>query len=271
MRRGVRGVDGVFHVAGHRLSFSDRKMMEAINVQGARNVFELVKELSVPKCVFTSALNVFGDTGGERVDERRGRPDRFPTEYDRIRSRAHFEVALPMMRSGVPIVTLLPGMVYGPRDTSAMAHLLAKAMLGRAVAVSSRAAYSWAHVMDVAHVHLLAMQFGRPGESYVVGGPAHRVREAVQLAVRAAGKRSRPVPIHPWLVHPAAAVVKAASTIVRPWRPMADRLKVATGVTYLGDDSKARDELGFEPRSLEEGLPDAARAILEELLDEGTV
>lgn len=268
MRRGVRGVDGVFHVAGHRLAFGDRKTMEAVNVAGTRNVLEIVKELAVPKCVFTSTLNAFGDTRGEVVDESRGRGARLLTEYDRVRARAHFEVALPLMRSGVPIVALLPGMVYGPRDTSAMARLLARAMLGRVRFVSATSAYSWGHVMDVAHAHLLAMQFGRPGESYIVGGPGHTLREALDVAARAAGKRGRPVAVPPALVRPAAAVLDALSRVVPPWRRTAERLKVAAGATYLGDDSKARAELGFDPRSLEDGLPDAARAILEDLLDE---
>ncbi len=174
MRRAVRGVDGVFHSAGHRLAFSDRKTMAAVNVVGSRNVFELVRELSIPKCVFTSTLNVFSDTRGVVVDESHRFTGKHLTEYDRVRAEAHFGVALPLMKKEVPIVTLMPGMVYGPRDTSAMARLITRAMLGRVIAVSATTAYSWAHVMDVAHAHVLAMQFGRPGETYIVGGPPHR-------------------------------------------------------------------------------------------------
>jgi len=268
MRRGVRGVDGVFHSAGHRLAFADRKTMEAVNVLGSRNVFELVRELSIPKCVLTSTLNVFSDTKGVAVDEYHRVTDKHLTEYDRIRAEVHFGIALPMMRNGVPLVALLPGMVYGPRDTSAMASLITRAMLGRVVAVSARTAYSWAHVMDVAHAHLLAMQFGRPGESYIVGGPAHTVREALILAAASAGKKRDPIPIPAWLARSAAAVLRPFSYIVSPWRKAVDRLRIAAGVTYLGDDSKARQELGFDPRPLAEGMPDAARATLEEMIED---
>lgn len=268
MRRGMRGVDGVFHAAGHRLAFRDRKIMESVNVGGTRNVLELVRELSVPKCVLTSTLNVFSDTKGEAVDESYRFSGRHLTEYDRIRAQVHYGVALPMMSQGVPIVTLLPGMVYGPRDTSPMAQMLMRAMLGRVLAVSATTAYCWAHVMDVAQAHLLAMQFGRPGESYIVGGPAHTVREALVVAGRSAGKQRDPVAVPPWVSSAAAGIVRAASLVVPPWRWMADRLRIAAGVTYLGDDTKASEELGFEPRSLEEGIPDAARAILEEMIDD---
>lgn len=269
MRSGVRGVDGVFHSAGHRLAFSDRKTMEAVNVLGSRNVFELVRELSIPKCVFTSTLNVFSDTHGAVVDESHRFTGKHLTEYDRVRAEAHFGVSVPMMSRGVPIVTLMPGMVYGPRDASAMAQLITRAMLGRVMAVSAKTAYSWAHVMDVAHAHVLAMQFGRPGETYIIAGPAHTVREALILAGNSAGKNRQPVPIPPWVAMGAAAMLSPLSYIVPPWRRTADRLRIAAGVTYLGDDSKAREELGFEPRSLAVGIPDAARATLEEMIDEG--
>lgn len=266
MRRGMRGMDGVFHTAGHRLAFRDRRTMEAVNIAGSRNVFELVRELSVPKCVFTSTLNVFSDTKGVAVDETYRFTGRHLTAYDKVRSEVHYGLALPMMSQGVPIVALLPGMVYGPRDTSRMAHLITRAMLGRLVSVSAAAAYSWAHVMDVAHAHVLAMQFGRPGEAYIIGGPAHTVREALVTATRAAGRKRQPIPIPSWLAAGAGAVVRAAGVVVPPLRPIADRLRIAAGVTYLGDDSKAREELGFSPRSLADGLPDAARAMLQELM-----
>jgi nucleoside-diphosphate-sugar epimerase len=266
MRRGMRGVDGVFHSAGHRLAFRDRKLMEAINVGGTRNVFELVRELSIPKCVFTSTLNVFSDTQGRLVDEDHRFEGTHLTEYDRVRAEAHFGLAVPFMRADVPIVTLLPGMVYGPRDTSPMAQLLTRALLGRVIAVSAQTAYCWAHVMDVAHAHLLAMQFGRTGESYIVAGPPHTVREALVVVGDAAGKRRHPIPIPSWVPGAAATVVGAAAAVIPPWRWTAGRLRVAAGVTYLGDDTKAREELGFAPRPIVEGLPDAARAILEEMI-----
>jgi nucleoside-diphosphate-sugar epimerase len=203
------------------------------------------------------------------VDETYRYSGKHLTEYDRVRAEAHFGVALPMIKAGAPIVVLLPGMVYGPGDTSAMARLVTRAMLGRVVAVSAAASYSWAHVMDVAHAHVLAMQFGRPGEAYIIGGPAHTVRETLIVAAGAAGKKRVPIAIPTWVAKGAAAVVGPVSAVIRSLRRTAERLRLAAGVTYLGDDSKAREELGFDPRSLAEGMPDAARAMLEEMIEDG--
>jgi len=267
LRRGLRHVDGVFHVAGHRIGFAERKTAEAVNVTGTRNVLELVREHGIHRVVVTSTLGVFSDTGGEVVDENHRFTGDHITAYDRIKARVHYEVALPMMEKGLPAVLLMPGAIYGPRDTSLMADVLTRYLLGRARFVSAGTAYCWAHVEDVARAHLQAMQFGRSGESYIVGGEPHTVREVLTRAGRLVGRRLPPIPLPPWAVWPAAAATRAVSAVVPPLRPTADRLRVAMGATYLGSDAKARAELGFTPRTLDEGLPGAVEWLLRDRFD----
>ncbi|HEX9978161.1 MAG TPA: NAD-dependent epimerase/dehydratase family protein [Acidimicrobiia bacterium] len=267
LRRGMRGVDGVFHVAGSRVAFGDRKTAEVVNVDGTRNVLEVVRELGIAKVVHTSTLSVFSDTHGQVVDETHRFTGTHLTDYDRMRARAHYEVTLPLMELGLPGVILLPGAMYGPHDMSVMAGLLGRYLLGRVQVVSAGAAYCWAHVADVAQAHLLAMEFGRVGEQYIVGGEPHTVREVLAEAGRLVGRPRPPIPAPAWVVRPVAAVVRAAAAVVPRWRPVADRLRVATGVTYLGDDAKARAELGFNPRPLSEGLPDAIEWLLRDMFE----
>src|SRR2546421_3898029 len=70
MRAPMQGVDGVFHIAGwYKIGVRDKSDAERVNVQGTRNVLELMKELGVPKGVYTSTLAIFSDTHGELVDE----------------------------------------------------------------------------------------------------------------------------------------------------------------------------------------------------------
>lgn len=266
MRRGMRGADGVFHIAGHRMAFSDRKTAEVVQVTGTSNVLELARELGVSRVVYTSTLSVLGDTKGRAVSETHA-PGSLVTRYDRIRAKAHFEVALPMVRRGLPLVTVMPGVVYGPRDTSSLAGLFTRYLRGRVPAVGSRTAFSWSHVEDVAQAHIRAMHWGRPGESYILAGAHHRLRDAMAIAGRSVGRRRAPYPIHPWLIRPFAEVARVITAPVPPLRPLADRLRLAAGVTHLGDDAKARGELGWEPRSLAEGMPDAVRAMLQDLFE----
>src|SRR5512138_2220580 len=55
MRAAMQGVDGVFHVAGwYKIGVMDNSEGEKVNVQGTRNVLELMKDLHIPRGVYTS-------------------------------------------------------------------------------------------------------------------------------------------------------------------------------------------------------------------------
>src|SRR6266508_4874576 len=57
MRQGMQGVNGVFHVAGwYKIGVRDKSDGEKVNVQGTRNVLQLMQDLRIPKGVYTSTL-----------------------------------------------------------------------------------------------------------------------------------------------------------------------------------------------------------------------
>jgi nucleoside-diphosphate-sugar epimerase len=267
MLRGMRGVDGVFHVAGHRIGFADRKTAESINVDGTRNVLEVAARAGVARTVYTSTLAIFSDTGGTLVDESHRFTGRHLTEYDRIKARAYDEVVRPMIEQGHPVIPVLAGAVYGPGDTSRMASVLSRYLRGRARFVSAEAAYCWARVEDSARAHVLAMDWGEPGRAYIIGGDPHTVRHVLSRAGALVGRLRPPIAIPGRVTAIPAAVAGGASRVIPRLRPLADRLRVAAGITYLGDDSRARRELRWSPRSLDDGLPDAVEWLLRGLLE----
>src|SRR2546426_7204903 len=66
----MAGVDGVFHIAGwYKIGSRDPSKGERLNVAGTRNVLTAMKELRVPKGVYTSTLAVFSDTHGRHVEQ----------------------------------------------------------------------------------------------------------------------------------------------------------------------------------------------------------
>src|SRR2546425_9352230 len=177
----MAGVDGVFHIAGwYKIGSRDLSEGERINVAGTRNVLTAMKELRVPKGVYTSTLAVFSDTHGRLVDETYRHDGKGPwlTEYDRTKWVAHYEVAEPMMREGLPLVIVQPGLNYGPGDTSEVRPTFVRYLRRRLTALPKETAYCWAHVEDTARGHLLAMDKGVAGESYIIAGPRHSLIEA---------------------------------------------------------------------------------------------
>jgi nucleoside-diphosphate-sugar epimerase len=121
-------------------------------------------------------------------------------------------------------------------------------------------AYCWAHVEDIARAHVLAMELGRPGESYIVAGPPYTFVDALRLAEQLSGVPAPRLVLGPGMLKAMAALAGIVEGLV-PLPPLfaAENLRISAGVTYLGDNAKARRELGYRPRPLEEGLPEVLR------------
>jgi nucleoside-diphosphate-sugar epimerase len=261
------GVDGVFHIAGwYKIGVRDTTMAERINVEGTRNVLELMRELDIPKGVYTSTLAVFSDTHGKLVDETYRHNGPWLSEYDRTKWMAHYEVAEPMMKEGLPLVIVQPGLVYGPGDVGRVHTALVQFLERRLPLAPQQTAFCWGHVEDTAQGHILAMEHGKPGESYIIAGPAHTFIEAVLLAQRITGI---PAPrLHPsrrFMQRLAILMGVVEKFVPLPETYRAESLRVTAGVTYLGTNEKAKRELGFSARPLENGLRETLQYEMQQL------
>jgi nucleoside-diphosphate-sugar epimerase len=266
MRDAMDGVDGVFHLAGwYEIGADDPTLGERINVDGTRNVLELVDELGVERSVYTSTLAVNSDTGGRLVDEHYRYDGPHLTAYDRTKWEAHHEVVRPMAEDGLPVVTVMPGTVYGPGDTSQLGALWPEYLRGELPVIPRRSAYCWGHVEDIARAHLLAMERGTPGEEYIVAGEPATLVEVFELAEELTGVPA-PRAVPPGVFRVASRVAGVVERVVDlPADYRAETLRVLGGVTYLGDNEKARRELGLEHRPLREGLAELLAYELERL------
>jgi nucleoside-diphosphate-sugar epimerase len=259
LRLPMRGVDGVFHIAAwYKVGVRDKSPAEPINVGGTRNVLEMMQELGIPKGVYTSTLTVFSDTRGQMVDEGyRYTGPSFLSEYDRTKWKAHYEVALPLMQTGLPLVIVQPGLVYGPGDTSVIHQAWVHYLCGKLPMTPSGTQYCWGHVDDIAHGHLLAMEQGKVGESYITAGPKYSVVEAFALAEQISGVRAPRLHSAPWMMKTLASMIGLLDAVFPLPEPYsAETIRSSAGVSYLGSNQKARRELGYAPRTLEQGLPE---------------
>lgn len=252
MREAMTGVDGVFHVAGwYKVGSRDKSLGEKINVQGTRNVLELMQELRIPKGVYTSTLGVNSDTHGKIKNETYRFSGKHLTEYDRTKAEAH-HIAEQFIELGLPLIIVMPGRSYGPGDTSILRRNIIDFLEGRLPMLPTQAGFCWAHIDDTAHAHILAMEKGAPGETYIIAGEPCTFLDAFQLASHITGKPTPRAVSH--------RIFKALSFIVKPFDSVlpelytSEALRVLGGATYWGDNSKAKRFLGYNPRPLTEGL-----------------
>ena len=255
MKGPMAGTDGVFHLAAwYRVGARDRSMARSINVDGTRNVLEAAGKAGVPRVVYTSTLAVFGDTGGRMVDETYRMDGPWLSEYDRTKWLAHYEVAVPMMEGGLPLIIVQPGLVYGPGDHSAVGAVL-RDYLRRRLPVIPAQGGCWSFVEDSARGHIQAMERGAPGRSYLLAGPPHMWKEALAIAHEITGIRPPRLMLPPALARIASILMRPVAALVPvPETYHPETLRVAAGSTYFADDTAARQEIGWDPRPLRDGL-----------------
>ena len=256
LRAPMAGTDGVFHVAGwYKLGVKDKSEGERVNVQGTRNVLEVMREVGVPKGVYTSTLAAFSDTGGKMMDESYRFTGKHLSEYDRTKAAAH-DIADEFIRQGLPLVIVQPGMIYGPGDTSSLRVALRQYLKRQLPMLPARQTMCWAHVDDIARAHILAMEKGKPGETYIIAGPPHSLIEFYQIAEEITGVPAPKMHAPPGMMKVMTALTGALEKlgVPVPEQYTAEYLREIAGNTYLGSNAKAKRELGYEPRPLREGL-----------------
>jgi nucleoside-diphosphate-sugar epimerase len=257
MRHAMQGKDIVYHLAAwYKLGDRNRGKTERINVDGTRNVLEMAVELGIPKIIYTSTVAVYGDTHGFVPDENyRPQIASFLTEYDRTKHIAHYDVALPLIEQGAPIIIVLPGGVYGPGDTSLVGQMMKLYYRGLfPLVIGPELTLTFAYVDDIAEGHLLAAEKGRIGESYHLTGPAMRMGEAMRLWAQITQRRPPLAEIPARWVKPLAPVVDAIATLLPLPEVLSRDAITILEATYLANSDKAHRELGWTVRSPIEGF-----------------
>lgn len=270
MREPMTGVDGVFHIAawffvgpGPR----EAEKAERINVEGTRNVLELMDELDIPKGVYTSTVGVYPGTSGETLDESVDPECPTYAEYFRTKWRAHFEVAKPMMEDGLPLVIVQPGGVYGPHDKlyGSGRAVFRDYLTGDLPMIPRDWALPMDHAGDIARAHIRAMEVGEIGEEYIVASEARTMPEVLDCIEEITGipaPRTVPDAVFSGL----ATVMRGVEHFITPPEGLeAELLEFLAGRQFVIDNTKAQRELDLEFRSLEDGMRDYLEWELDQL------
>lgn len=263
LRRAVDGMDAVVHLAAMRSAGAREEDAARVNVEGLRHLVDAMRDAGTSLGVIASDLAVNGDTRGQLVDEHHRYDGPLASPWGRTARRALREVVDPAIVQGSPLVVLLHGLVYGPGDPGPLGASLRRYLRRELPALPRDTAYCWAHVDDAAAAHVAALRRARPGERYIVAGPMHTVVGAFDLAQRLTGVPAPSLRLAPAMLRMAATMLGAGQEDDAP-PPRWGRVMPATrwGSSQLGNDAKARRELGFDPRPLEEGLESTLAAEL---------
>lgn len=230
LRHAFDRAEVLFHLAAWTLlGHADADTAWAVNVQGTRNVLDAARLAKVGRVIHTSTAAL--DPQGRTV-------------YLQTKHGAHL-VAEQYARAGLDVVILMPCGVYGPGAQGPIAQLIDRAAAGRRTHVPGGLELSFAHVDDLAEVHMVAAEKARAGSAYLLAGVPTTVAQVMNVAADICGGR-------PTSVLPDRIGRLVPATLLRE-----EARRGLPGPAL--DDQRSTRELGWAPRNIHEGLADTLR------------
>jgi nucleoside-diphosphate-sugar epimerase len=265
MRQGMSGADWVIHAAADLDLNGPAGRMQAANVQGSDNVASLAYKLGVGRFLSISSVAFFGGSpaGGGAATEATPPQRPFPTVYSATKHAGEMAIR-EWAKRGLRLNTVYPSLVYGPpgkkEGASSILRSLAKGRYPVLVAAKRRT--SWVYVDDVIDALTRVVAGAPPGRDFLLAGDVVGFRELARRVAALAGIEA------PRIDLPVAAARLAVAALgplyrLRGRRPPFTSAQLGSLTREWDfDDRRAREELGWRPRSLAEGLPPTIELLL---------
>jgi len=263
LKRAVEGVDRLFHLAAlFAIWTADPDLHYKINVDGARSILQAAMSAGVEKVVFTSSVAAIGICGdGSWANEEtvfNGWP--WASEYILSKFISH-QMVKGLVADGLPATLVMPGMPFGPGDRAPTptGTMILRTLKGQMKNYWD-GGVPGVDVRDVAAGHLLAMDKGRIGQSYILSSREGNLanRDLLQLIGRVAG------------IDNVAANEVSGRTMLRVaklaemWSKLTGKAPMTTykNTSYVlqhgfVDPGKAIEELGLPQTPLETAISDS--------------
>ena len=260
VRAALQGCTRLYNVAAdYRLWARDPEEIVRNNREGAAAVMAAALAAGVERIVHTSSVAPLRIPPGAPADETGPlAPEEATGAYKRSKVVAERLVERLVAERGLPAVIVSPSTPIGPRDVkpTPTGRVIVEAANGRVPAFVDTG-LNLVHVDDVAAGHLLAMDRGRVGERYILGGQDVTLREMLAAIAELTGRKPPTVALPRGPLVPLAAAAEALAQITgrEPFLTR-DALKMSRNRMFFSS-AKAQAELGYRARPYREALVDA--------------
>jgi dihydroflavonol-4-reductase len=258
----TQGIRFLFHVAADYRLWS-RYPNEIIdnNREGTRNVTEAAREAGIERIVYTSSVATLKprDDGGEADEADRADMMSAIGPYKKSKVAAE-RVVEEMVAQGLPAVIVSPSTPIGPRDVrpTPTGRMIVEAASGRIPAYVDTG-LNLVHVDDVADGHMLALEKGRIGETYILGGQNVTLKQMLDDIAQAVSRRPPSVRLPRGPLYPIAYAAEAIARVTgkEPFLT-ADTLEMSKHKMFFSS-AKAERELGYRASNYRSAIGDALR------------
>lgn len=260
IERAVLGCRYVFHVAAdYRLWVARPAQLIADNIATTRIMMRAAHAAGVERIVYTSSVATLTPDPTKPADETRaGEMATTVGAYKKSKVAAERLVEALVRDEGLPAVIVNPSTPIGPRDIkpTPTGRIIVEAMAGRMPAFVD-SGLNLVHVDDVAAGHLAALDHGRIGERYILGGQDVSLAEMLAEIARLCHRRAPTIRVPRLPLFPLAYLNEGLAHLTgkSPFLTV-DALRMAKHNMFY-TSAKARRELGYSARPFEVGLADA--------------
>jgi dihydroflavonol-4-reductase len=241
----MHGCTSVIHLAGiSRWSEINSPRLQQVIAGGTANILAAARALGGLRTVFVSSAIAVGGSRQPVVHTEESSSSVDLSRLPYARAKCEAEARCRRAADGVPVVIVNPGEVYGPGDTDLVTAANLVDFARGPAALVCNGGTSVAHVDDVATGIVAALEQGRPGQRYILGGDNLTIRELAELTLSIL-RRRKPILTIP---NPIVRLLAAAGRfgIPLPFDPAV--IPYATLYWFM-DSAKARAELGVTFRS----------------------
>ena len=260
--RAMKGCDTVFHVAAdYRLWVPQPDEMFSANVDGTRNVMEAAGNAGVRRIVYTNSVATLGLPQNDDVPANEQTPVNtgdIISPYKQSKYAAEALVKKMVAEQGLPAVIVHPSTPIGPRDTrpTPTGRIIVEAANGRMPAFVD-SGLNLVHVDDVAEGHVAALERGRIGERYILGGQDETLAGMLRAIAGLVGRKPPTIRIPRAPLFPMAWANEQLARLTGkdPFLTL-DSLRMAKHHMFFSS-AKAERELGYRARPYQAALSDA--------------
>ena len=258
MREAMSGADWVIHAGAELDLEAAAGRMESANVAGSENVASLAHKLGVPRFLSISSIARWGGSPDDGTPATEETPQRLPLPTRYSRTKAAGEAAIQAWaKRGLQVNTVYPSLVYGPPGKKSGANALLRQLdLGRFPAmIGGDRKSSWIFLDDLVEGLVRVLERSPPGRGYLMTGDVATTRE---MAARVAALGGAPPPRRELSLGAARLALRLASPYYRlrgRRTPIPIEQIASLERHWAFDDARARVELDWRRRPLDEGLP----------------
>ena len=259
LRRALTRVDTVIHTAALvKMWVRDRRDFRRVNVEGLQNLLEAADQAGVKRVVYTSSFIALGPSADVHAGEGLRHAGPFSDAYEESKAQALEWLRNEGLRR-FPVIVMLPGVIYGPgpkTEGNLVGGMIDQYLAGKFPGIigSGEQRWSFAFLPDVANAHLLALEKGKPGEEYLLGGDNRSLDDFFRVLADFTHVRHKVRHLSFGLGKFAGALELARARMFGHTPQLTPGVVEIFKHDWVYSSAKAMRDLGFRVSPLEEGL-----------------